>query len=50
MGYIVYWGFGAIYTFMDLTGWPKIVRRYKIQPGTNETIETRRFLKVSFFI
>nr|CAH7730442.1 unnamed protein product [Callosobruchus chinensis] len=43
----VYWLFGGIYTFMDVTNKPSIVRRYKIQPGTNEPVDNRKLLKVS---
>ncbi|BFG00694.1 fatty acid hydroxylase domain-containing protein 2 [Drosophila madeirensis] len=43
---IVYWTVGTIYTFMDLTNRPACLRKYKIQPGTNEPVETRRLLKV----
>lgn len=44
---LVYWIVGGLYTFMDLTNVPKCLRRYKIQPGTNEPVEFNRLLKVS---
>ncbi|XP_031353393.1 fatty acid hydroxylase domain-containing protein 2-like isoform X1 [Photinus pyralis] len=43
---IVYWLFGAIYTILDLTNKPAAIRRYKIQPGTNEPVDTKRLMKV----
>ncbi|XP_017142973.1 fatty acid hydroxylase domain-containing protein 2 isoform X1 [Drosophila miranda] len=43
---IVYWTVGTIYTFMDLTNRPACLRKYKIQPGTNEPVEARRLMKV----
>ncbi|XP_067640716.1 fatty acid hydroxylase domain-containing protein 2 isoform X2 [Eurosta solidaginis] len=43
---IVYWFVGGIYTFMDLTNRPEFLRKYKIQPGTNEPVEIERLLKV----
>ncbi|XP_068159798.1 fatty acid hydroxylase domain-containing protein 2 isoform X1 [Drosophila tropicalis] len=42
----VYWSVGGIYTFMDLTNRPACLRKYKIQPGTNEPVEAGRLLKV----
>lgn len=42
----VYWFFGAIYTFMDLTNKPAILRKYKIQPGTNEPVDKKRLTNV----
>lgn len=42
----VYWLFGGIYTFLDVTNKPAALRRYKIQPGTNEPVDRRRLLKV----
>jgi len=43
---IVYWFVGGIYTFMDVTNSPKFMRKYKIQPGTNEPVEKIRLIKV----
>ncbi|XP_076273492.1 fatty acid hydroxylase domain-containing protein 2 isoform X1 [Rhynchophorus ferrugineus] len=42
----VYWIVGGIYTFMDVTNQPQAIRRYKIQPGTNEPVDTKKLLKV----
>lgn len=42
----VYWLFGGIYTIMDMTNKPAAIRRYKIQPGTNEPVDNRKLLKV----
>lgn len=44
--FFVYWFFGAIYTIMDVTNRPAGLRRYKIQPGTNEPVDTRRLINV----
>ncbi|CAD7090538.1 unnamed protein product [Hermetia illucens] len=43
---LVYWIFGGIYTFMDVTNKPAVLRKYKIQPGTNEPVENARLMKV----
>ncbi|XP_060531114.1 fatty acid hydroxylase domain-containing protein 2-like [Cylas formicarius] len=43
---IVYWIFGGIYTFLDVTNKPAALRRYKIQPGTNEPVDTKKLLEV----
>uniref|UniRef100_A0A0A1WT88 Uncharacterized protein C5orf4 homolog n=1 Tax=Zeugodacus cucurbitae TaxID=28588 RepID=A0A0A1WT88_ZEUCU len=43
---IVYWFVGGIYIFMDMTNRPAFLRKYKIQPGTNEPVETERLMKV----
>lgn len=43
---IVYWVFGGIYTILDVTNKPAAIRRYKIQPGTNEPVDNKRLLKV----
>lgn len=44
--FIVYWIFGGIYTLLDITNRPAALRRYKIQPGTNEPVDTRELCKV----
>lgn len=44
--FCVYWMFGGIYTILDITNKPAILRKYKIQPGTNEPVDTKRLLKV----
>ncbi|KRT83257.1 hypothetical protein AMK59_3538 [Oryctes borbonicus] len=44
--FCVYWIFGGIYTFLDVTNKPAALRRYKIQPGTNEPVDTKKLLKV----
>ncbi|XP_054266575.1 fatty acid hydroxylase domain-containing protein 2-like isoform X1 [Macrosteles quadrilineatus] len=42
----VYWSLGAIYTVLDVINKPAALRRYKIQPGTNEPVETKKLIKV----
>jgi methylsterol monooxygenase len=39
---LYYWTLGSIYMFMDITGLPKFVRKYKVQPGVNEPIDTKK--------
>ncbi|CRL03991.1 CLUMA_CG017110, isoform A [Clunio marinus] len=39
--FCVYWIFGSIFTFMDLTLSPKSLRKYKVQPNTNEAIDKK---------
>ncbi|XP_076048664.1 fatty acid hydroxylase domain-containing protein 2-like [Oratosquilla oratoria] len=43
--YIVFWTVASIYIFMDVTNKPACLRRYKIQPGMNEPVETWRLIK-----
>ena len=47
MSYVVYWGVGIFYIFMDMTLKPEVFRKYKIQPGTNEPVDTWKLMKVS---
>ncbi|EFA01901.1 fatty acid hydroxylase domain-containing protein 2 isoform X1 [Tribolium castaneum] len=42
----VYWLFGGIYTILDMTNKPAALRRYKIQPGTNEPVDNKKLLHV----
>lgn len=42
----VYWFFGGIYTIMDITNKPAFLRRYKVQPGTNEPVDKARLMRV----
>lgn len=42
----LYWLGGAIYTYLDLTGKPKFLRKYKTQPGMNEPLEYPNVKKV----
>lgn len=44
--FLIYWVFGAIYTLMDIFNRPKFLRRYKIQPNTNEPVDTKKLIKV----
>ena len=37
----VYWMFGGIFTFMDLTLSPRLLRKYKVQPHTNEPVDRK---------
>lgn len=45
--FLAYWIIGAVYTFVDLTGKPAFMRRYKIQEGTNEPVDREKLKKVS---
>lgn len=47
---VVYWTFGGIYTILDVTNKPDALRRYKIQPGTNEPVKTKRLIEVGLFL
>uniref|UniRef100_A0A1L8DYC4 Putative c-4 sterol methyl oxidase n=1 Tax=Nyssomyia neivai TaxID=330878 RepID=A0A1L8DYC4_9DIPT len=44
--FLVYWVFGGLYTLMDITNKPAALRRYKIQPGTNEPVDNKRLMQV----
>lgn len=37
----VYWAFGGVFTFMDLFLSPKALRKYKVQPQTNEPVDKK---------
>jgi fatty acid hydroxylase domain-containing protein 2 len=43
---LVYWIIGSIFLFFDVTGNPAFIRRYKVQPGTNEPVENQRLYQV----
>ena len=42
----VWWTLGAIYSYFDITNKPDFIRKYKIQYGTNEPVDTRKFRKL----
>lgn len=46
----VYWILGLAFVPLDLYNWPKWTRKYKVQPGTNEPVDTQRLLSVCFVI
>ncbi|CAL4088587.1 unnamed protein product [Meganyctiphanes norvegica] len=48
--FLVYWGAGGLYTLMDVFNKPAFLRRYKVQPGTNEPVETYRLIKCIFWV
>lgn len=48
--FAVYWIAGSFYTFMDVTNRPKFLRKYKVQPGTNEPVERKRLAQVIFTV
>ena len=45
----VYWLVGGIYTLLDVLNKPASLRRYKIQPGTNEPVDMNRLMQVMSF-
>lgn len=44
--FVLYWTVGGLFTIMDVTNKPKFLRKYKIQPGTNEPVDKKRLLQV----
>ena len=42
----VYWTIGPLYILLDLFKAPQWLRKYKIQPGTNEPVEMKRLVPV----
>ena len=40
---LVFWSIGSIYCYFDLTTTPKFLRKYKIQPDTNEPVDPKKF-------
>jgi len=47
---LMYWAVGAVYILLDITLKPQQLRRYKIQPGTNEPVDPRRLLQAAFWV
>lgn len=43
---LVYWGVGGLYTILDLTLKPEVLRKYKVQPKTNEPVDKAKLTKV----
>lgn len=43
---LIYWGFSGFYMFFDFTNRPKFLRKFKVQPGTNEPLDKKLFFKV----
>ena len=39
----MYWFIGSVYVFLDMT---KRFRKYKVQPGTNDSIDIKRLISV----
>lgn len=39
---LVFWVVGGLYLFMDINNKPLFMRRFKIQPGTNEPVSPKR--------
>ncbi|XP_038104033.1 fatty acid hydroxylase domain-containing protein 2 [Culex quinquefasciatus] len=37
---------GGLFLFMDVTGYPKFMRKYKIQPGTNDPLTAEQLQKL----
>lgn len=44
---LIYWGFSGFYMFFDFTNRPKFLRKFKVQPGTNEPLDKKLFFKVN---
>jgi fatty acid hydroxylase domain-containing protein 2 len=41
----VYWIFGGLFTLMDVTSRPSFIRKYKVQPETNEPIDNAKLIR-----
>ena len=39
---VVYWTVGTLYLLLDVFNRPQFLRKYKVQPGTNEPVELHR--------
>jgi hypothetical protein len=46
IAFAVYWILAGIYTIIDITKQPAVLGRYKVQPGTNEQVDSKRLMKV----
>uniref|UniRef100_A0A1Q3FKA3 Putative fatty acid hydroxylase domain-containing protein 2 n=1 Tax=Culex tarsalis TaxID=7177 RepID=A0A1Q3FKA3_CULTA len=42
----LYWTIGTAYTLLDVFNRPAFLRRYKVQPGTNEPVDRDRLFRV----
>ncbi|XP_058822273.1 fatty acid hydroxylase domain-containing protein 2-like isoform X3 [Topomyia yanbarensis] len=42
-----FWLMGSLFVLMDITGKPKLIRKYKIQPGTNEPLTWSDLRKIA---
>ncbi|KAL1374258.1 hypothetical protein pipiens_000775, partial [Culex pipiens pipiens] len=42
----LYWTIGSAYTLLDVFNRPAFLRRYKVQPGTNEPVDRDRLFRV----
>jgi sterol desaturase/sphingolipid hydroxylase (fatty acid hydroxylase superfamily) len=47
---VVYWLFGGIYTILNVTNKPAALRRYKMQPGTNEPVDYKKLSRVLVWV
>ncbi|XP_055693628.1 fatty acid hydroxylase domain-containing protein 2-like [Lutzomyia longipalpis] len=43
---VLYWTVGGLYLLMDITNRPAFLRKYKIQPGTNEPVDGEKLRKL----
>lgn len=44
---LLYWVVGGFYVFLDYANVPKWIRKYKVQPGTNEPVNKTKVIGVS---
>ena len=44
----LYWTIGSVYIIMDWLNWPQWLRKYKVQPGTNQPVDTRQLFNVIY--
>ncbi|XP_059622725.1 fatty acid hydroxylase domain-containing protein 2-like [Phlebotomus argentipes] len=44
--FVLYWTVGGLYLLMDITEKPAFLRKYKIQPGTNEPMNREKLTKL----
>ena len=43
---LLYWTVGPLYILLDIFNGPQWLRKYKIQPGTNEPVDMNRLMRV----
>ncbi|XP_058059550.1 fatty acid hydroxylase domain-containing protein 2-like [Anopheles bellator] len=43
---LIYWALAGVFVAMDLTEWPRFMRKYKNQPGANEPLDWGKFKKL----
>ena len=44
---IPFWSVSSVYMFLYYFNWPNWIRKYKVQPGTNEPVHLNKLIEVN---